>query len=81
MINYYRAALRAKGPRVSSRVTVPTQIVWGVDDAFLGRELAEDSLAFCERGSVQYLDATHWVQHEVPQAIIGAIGDPSLRSG
>jgi pimeloyl-ACP methyl ester carboxylesterase len=73
MIDYYRAALRAKAPRVSPKVTVPTQIIWGVRDAFLGRELAEDSAAYCERAQVEYVDASHWVQHELPEGVTALI--------
>ena len=64
MIAYYRAALRRRPPASSSRVTVPTHIVWGTGDRFLRRELANDSLRYCDRGRATYLDASHWVQHE-----------------
>lgn len=69
MINYYRAALRRRAPKMPRRVTVPTQLVWGTGDAFLGRELAEDSLAYCDAGRVEYLDGSHWVQHELPDRV------------
>jgi pimeloyl-ACP methyl ester carboxylesterase len=78
MINYYRAALRKTPGRGggSPRVTVPTGILWGVNDAFLTRALAEDSLAYCDQGSVEYVDASHWIQHEAPdrvtQVVLGA---------
>jgi pimeloyl-ACP methyl ester carboxylesterase len=82
MVNYYRAALQSRGPRPSLRVTVPTSIVWGARDAFLGRELAADSAAFCDDVRVTYLeDATHWVQHEealrVADIILG-VTNPGL---
>ena len=69
MINYYRAALRRRAPKTPRRVMVPTQLVWGTGDVFLGRELAEDSLAYCDSGRVAYLDASHWVQHELPDTV------------
>jgi pimeloyl-ACP methyl ester carboxylesterase len=71
MINYYRAALRKMPSRGggSPRVTMPTRILWGVNDAFLTSALAEDSLAFCDQGSLEYVDASHWIQHECPDLV------------
>jgi pimeloyl-ACP methyl ester carboxylesterase len=73
MMNYYRAALRHRPPATQQRVTVPTHIVWGTDDRFLGRELAEDSARYCENARVTYLATTHWVQHEAPTDVSDAI--------
>lgn len=66
MINWYRANVQAltnpKGPR---RVTVPTLIMWGAKDQFLGRELARKSLEYCGNGKlIVFEKATHWIQHE-----------------
>ncbi len=70
MINWYRALIRRPAARRSSvRVTVPTLIIWGIHDQFLQRGLAEASLAYCDDGRVDYLDTTHWVQHEAPQRV------------
>jgi pimeloyl-ACP methyl ester carboxylesterase len=77
MLNYYRAALRRRAPHMSPRVRVPTRIVWGTRDAFLLRELAEDSVAFCDEGSVTYWDASHWVQHELPDEVTTLIARPA----
>ena len=77
MIDYYRAALRRRppstDPRANPRIRVPTHLVWGTGDRFLGRELAEDSLEYCDNGRVTYLDTTHWVQHEAPERVSAAI--------
>jgi pimeloyl-ACP methyl ester carboxylesterase len=75
MINWYRAALRRPPARPeSSRVTVPTLLVWGVKDRFLGRELAQPSLDLCDQGQLVFLDdATHWVQHEAPERVTGLL--------
>jgi pimeloyl-ACP methyl ester carboxylesterase len=65
MINWYRAAARhARRLGTTGRVAVPVHIIWGEKDAFLERELARESLSFCENGRLTYLPATHWVQHE-----------------
>jgi len=71
MINYYRAAFRAK-PQIPAdlRIHVPTLIVWGTDDAFINREFADESLARCDQGRLVLIDgATHWVQHEEPERV------------
>jgi epoxide hydrolase 4 len=70
MINWYRAALR-KPPRLpqSLRVTVPTLLVWGTGDRFLGREMAQPSIDLCDDGRLVFLDASHWVQHEEPAEV------------
>ncbi|MCB2409631.1 alpha/beta hydrolase [Hymenobacter sp. BT178] len=70
MLNWYRAAVRA--PRQMSatgRVLVPVHIIWGVKDAFLKRQMAEQSLMLCEQGQLTYLPASHWVQHEEAEAV------------
>lgn len=68
MINWYRAILQNPPQRLPSRrITVPTLLIWGVRDNFLGRELAPRSLEFCDKGRLVFVEeATHWVQHEEP---------------
>lgn len=64
MINWYRAAVRVRGPRVGP-VAVPLQLIWGRRDAFLEARMAQESLKYCDQGWLTYFDkATHWVQHE-----------------
>src|SRR5262249_4933840 len=49
MIHWYRAALRRPpGPPADPRVRVPTLLIWGPRDRFLGRGLADASLALCD---------------------------------
>jgi epoxide hydrolase 4 len=53
---------------------VPTRILWGTWDRFLGREMLQPSAALCEHVEVFELPtASHWVQHEEPEAVIGRI--------
>jgi epoxide hydrolase 4 len=67
MIHWYRAALRLPPPRPASpRVEVPTLLLWGTGDRFLGREMAQPSIDLCDDGRLVFLDATHWLQHEEP---------------
>lgn len=71
MLSWYRAALRSRPtPPASPRVTVPTLMIWGTKDRFLGREMVPPSLELCDQGRAVYLEeATHWVQHEEADAV------------
>lgn len=77
MLNWYRAGLRARPARPPSpRVTVPTLLIWGTKDRFLGEELAEPSIGYCDHGRLARIEeATHWVQHEEPERVNALIGD------
>lgn len=71
MINWYRAALRAS-PKIPEdiRIKVPTLIIWGTGDRFLGEELGPLSLEVCEDGRLEPLEGvSHWVQHEAPERV------------
>lgn len=75
MVNWYRALVR-KPPRppASARISVPTLMLWGARDAFLGRELAQPSIELCDDGQLEFFEqATHWVQHEEPERVNGQI--------
>ena len=71
MINWYRAALQKPPARQPSiRVIVPTLLIWGTQDKFLKREMAQPSIDLCDNGRVVFLEnATHWVQHEEPERV------------
>jgi pimeloyl-ACP methyl ester carboxylesterase len=71
MLHWYRAALRARPRRPSSpRVTVPTLLIWGTQDRFLGQELAQPSIDLCDHGRLELIpEATHWVQLEEPARV------------
>ena len=71
MLNWYRAALRyrIRAP-TPTRIPVPTLILWGKQDKFIGPEGAELSLALCDHGElVMFDDNTHWLQHERPAEV------------
>ena len=67
MLNWYRAnvQLPPQPPATPARVTVPTLLIWGLNDKFLGREMAQPSIELCDNGKLVLVEeATHWVQHE-----------------
>ena len=66
MLNWYRSVMqKPPKPPDSPRITIPTLLIWGGQDKFLGREMAQPSIDLCDDGRLVYFDeATHWVQHE-----------------
>ncbi|MFB6126840.1 MAG: alpha/beta fold hydrolase [Halolamina sp.] len=74
MLNWYRAMVRSRARPDARRVTVPTRVVWGVEDEFLGRSMAADSVEFCADATLSTVeDATHWVHHERPDRVADEI--------
>jgi pimeloyl-ACP methyl ester carboxylesterase len=52
------------------RIHVPTLILWGAQDVALGREMAKPSLDLCDQGKLVIFEgASHWVQHDEPEAV------------
>ncbi|MBX2998507.1 MAG: alpha/beta hydrolase [Caldilineaceae bacterium] len=66
MINWYRAAVRnSQKMGRSRRVSIPTLMLWGVNDVALDRSMAQPSIDFCDEGRLVFFEqATHWVQHD-----------------
>jgi pimeloyl-ACP methyl ester carboxylesterase len=71
MVNWYRAGFRVThAPWPDPLVQVPTLLIWGAKDHFLGRGVARSSYALCESARLEWIEeATHWVQHEVPDRV------------
>jgi epoxide hydrolase 4 len=71
MVSWYRAALRPGGGKLPRlRVSVPTLLLWGARDRFLGREMATPSVDLCDRGALEVFEtATHWLQHDEAGAV------------
>lgn len=71
MIDWYRAALRHPPARGNAmRIDVPTLLVWGAHDRFLGHEMARPSIELCNEGRLEVFEsATHWLQHEEPDRV------------
>ncbi len=74
MLDWYRALARLPRERHPPKVAAPTLILWGERDAALQPGLAQASLGLCEQGRLQrFPEATHWVQHEAPEAVNAAL--------
>lgn len=73
MINWYRAMIY--NLRLPFRnIQVPTLLVWGEDDVFLQKEMATQSLTYCNDGRVKFVkNAGHWIHHQKIEEILGEI--------
>ncbi len=71
MVNWYRAAVRfpfQEGPW--PKITTPTLVVWGEEDAALGLETLEGTEAYVENLAIRRLPkVSHWVQQEAPEQV------------
>ena len=76
MISWYRAVMRLRLDLHDSRVRVPTLILWGSQDRFISRTMANASLEQCDDGRLEFLEgASHWVQCEEPERVNALLGD------
>lgn len=82
MLNWYRAIMqKPPTPPANPRITVPTLLIWGAQDRFLGLEMAQPSIDLCADGRLVFIEeATHWVQHEEAERVNELI-DNFLRNG
>ena len=66
MLNWYRAFIQKPPASLNNpRISVPTLLLWGAQDQFLGRDMAQQSIDLCDDGRLVFLEeATHWVHHE-----------------
>ncbi|MFB9862887.1 alpha/beta fold hydrolase [Rufibacter immobilis] len=69
MINWYRA-YKYNPIEADQKVQVPTRMIWGKQDKFLGTELAQPSIEECAHSELIFLEeATHWLHHEFPEKV------------
>ena len=82
MLNWYRALWR-KPPSLPAHrpITVPTLLIWGVNDIFLGRDMIRPTLECCQEGQLAMLEeGSHWVHLQEP-ARVNALIDTFLQGG
>lgn len=72
-IHWYRAAVRRpeRLPTAEeARIRAPLLLVWGTGERHLVRSMAEDSMAFCDRGRLELIEgASHWVKDDAPERV------------
>ncbi len=71
MLNWYRAIVQyPPALPADPRITMPTLILWGVQDVALERSMAAQSAELCDDVRVVYYEeASHWVQHEQAHSV------------
>jgi pimeloyl-ACP methyl ester carboxylesterase len=76
-LNWYRAILKRRFPNWKQiRIRVPTLAVWSMKDVYGDANLAELSIALCDKGELVRLDnATHWSLQDEPDTINRLIGN------
>ena len=70
-INYYRAAFRRpRRPEDDRPCPVPTLVLWGDRDRFLGPRLTEGLERWAPNVRIERIpDASHWVQNDAPERV------------
>jgi pimeloyl-ACP methyl ester carboxylesterase len=68
MLNWYRAIVQRPPDRPGySAIAVPMMLIWGAQDVFLSRQMAQLSMALCQEGQLAIVEeASHWVHLEEP---------------
>lgn len=71
MLAWYRAAFRNLGGTLTAgQIRMPALILWGDRDVALDKRGADYSLRYCVQGRVKHFpDASHWLQHDEPEAV------------
>jgi pimeloyl-ACP methyl ester carboxylesterase len=81
MLSWYRALIRTDAKAAEARVrrddlpkgkyiSTPTQILWGEKDIALSKTTVPPSADICTDVRVEYFpNATHWLQHDEPDAV------------
>ncbi|NJL47394.1 MAG: alpha/beta hydrolase [Leptolyngbyaceae cyanobacterium SM2_5_2] len=71
MVNYYRALPLSTGlMQTWPTLEVPTLLIWGEDDAALGKELTVGTEDYVRDFHLRYIPrCSHWVQQEQPELV------------
>jgi epoxide hydrolase 4 len=72
MLNYYRNVFPTgvMSSRTWSAIKIPTLMIWGEDDAALGKELTYGTELYVKDLTLKYIsNCSHWVQQEQPQLV------------
>lgn len=72
MLNYYRNIFKPEGPlsQTWGVLQVPTLMIWGEDDAALGKELTYGTEDLVSDLEIRYIpQCSHWVQQEQPNLV------------
>lgn len=80
MLNYYRALMLFSPQQSWGILDVPTLLIWGEDDAALGKELTFGTEAYVRHLRLRYVPhCSHWVQQEQPGRVNGLMDEFLVR--
>lgn len=69
MLNYYRNVFQSNMVR-RSILEVPTLMIWGENDAALGKDLTYGTDSYVSDFQIEYIpNCSHWVQQEQPELV------------
>ena len=71
MLNYYRNIFPGLlAPRTWEMLPIPTLMIWGENDKFLGKELTYETQDYVKDLQLKYIpNCSHWVQQEKPDLV------------
>ncbi|MGQ9009881.1 alpha/beta fold hydrolase [Bacillus stercoris] len=70
MLNWYRALRKGSLAEKPPYETAPYRMIWGMEDRFLSRKLAKETVKQCPNGHLIFVDeASHWINHEKPAIV------------
>jgi epoxide hydrolase 4 len=72
MLNYYRNVFQSgvMSVRTWNAIKMPTLMIWGENDAALGKELTYGTELYVKDLTLKYIpNCSHWVQQEQPQLV------------
>ncbi|MBX7149304.1 alpha/beta hydrolase [bacterium] len=71
ILRWYRAAVQCPPKKLPSpRITMPSLVIWGKDDPYLGVEMAKPSADMCDHHQLIIIEnAGHWVQRDQPEIV------------
>jgi pimeloyl-ACP methyl ester carboxylesterase len=73
MLNYYRYSFQKYFQKPSKKwevLEIPTLMIWGENDRFLGKELTYGTENYVKNLTIKYIpNCSHWVQQEQPELV------------
>jgi len=68
--NYIRANFTYAATIPRGKITVPMLLLWGTEDLFLTKQIAEVSVSKAEKCKLVFIEgASHWVQQDKPEEV------------
>jgi len=74
LVNWYREVLQGNKKekqmlKENNKVKAQTLVIWGTNDAALDTQMSKTSFEFVEKGKIELIEASHFVQHDKPDTV------------